>query len=526
VDESGDSLKCVIGRYALFDELASGGMATVHLGRLVGPVGFSRTVAIKRLHPQFAKDVDFVSMFIDEARLAARIRHPNVVPTVDVVKTDTELFLVMEYVHGESLARLMRYSQQREVPVDPRIAATIIAAVSHGLHAAHTATGHRGEPLHIVHRDVSPQNIIVGTDGVPRVFDFGIAKGAGRLQTTREGQIKGKLAYMAPEQLSGASVDAGTDVYATCVVLWEALAGKRLFRAEHEAAMLALVLGGVQDPPSVHNPLVPKVLDEIVMKGLSIHRAKRFGSARELARGLEQSMTLVNAFELGEWVEGLASEPLGHRADCVAEIESRTDIMQMSDNGVPASLSGAHAALEDDILTQPSVTGPHEVVDEAELLDGEEATGISQLSSISVARGVPARRPARRLLLPLLLATLGAAALVAVLLSGGGDEPTAPASTAAAASTAKAAAPATQHLPPVAATSTASPSLAPSTATAASASASASASAAARSKPSTNKAAAPPPPPHRRPTKPRIDCSVPYTLDADGIRIPKRECMR
>src|SRR6476659_4224909 len=145
----------VVGRYALYDEIASGGMATVHCGRLLGPAGFSRTVAIKRLHAQFAKDPEFVSMFLDEARMAARIRHPNVVPTLDVVARDGELFLVMDFVHGESLSRLRRMARARNQRIHPMLAANLVSGALHGLHAAHYAMNERGEPLGIVHRDVS-----------------------------------------------------------------------------------------------------------------------------------------------------------------------------------------------------------------------------------------------------------------------------------------------------------------------------------------------------------------------------------
>jgi serine/threonine protein kinase len=193
----------VVGRYAVYGKLASGGMATVHLGRLMGPAGFSRTVAIKRLHPQFAKDPDFVAMFLDEARLAARIQHQNVVATVDVVARDDELFLVMDYVRGESFSRLLRASRKQGIDIPPRVIASVMVGMLHGLHAAHEAKDERGQPLSMVHRDVSPQNVIVGVDGVPRVLDFGVAKAAARVQVTRDGQMKGKLSYMAPEQLRG-----------------------------------------------------------------------------------------------------------------------------------------------------------------------------------------------------------------------------------------------------------------------------------------------------------------------------------
>src|SRR5580658_1265694 len=227
----------MVGRYALYEKIASGGMATVHIGRLLGPVGFTRTVAIKRMHPQFTGDPEFVSMFLDEARLAARIRHPNVVSTLDVVAMNGELFLVMDYVPGESLARLVRGATLRGERIPPAIAATIMVGVLHGLHAAHEARNDRGEPLEVVHRDVSPQNILVGIDGVSRVLDFGVAKAVGRLHTTRDGQLKGKLAYMAPEQLRGTTTRL-TDVYAASIVLWEALTSKRPFQAENEAQMV------------------------------------------------------------------------------------------------------------------------------------------------------------------------------------------------------------------------------------------------------------------------------------------------
>src|SRR5690349_8197951 len=166
----------VVGRYALYGKLATGGMATVHFGRLLGPVGFSRTVAIKRLHPEFAKDPEFVAMFLDEARLAARIQHPNVVATLAVVAMAEELFLVMDYVRGESFSRVLRTARRKGLELPEGFIGSVVAGMLHGLHAAHEATDERGEPLQVVHRDVSPQNVLVGVDGVPRVLDFGVAK--------------------------------------------------------------------------------------------------------------------------------------------------------------------------------------------------------------------------------------------------------------------------------------------------------------------------------------------------------------
>ena len=320
----------IVGRYAIFDEIASGGMATVYLGRLMGAGGFARTVAIKRLHPQFAKDPEFVAMFLDEARLAARIRHPNVVPTLDVVASKGELFLVMEYVQGESLSRLSRAHRSKGERVPIPVLLRVMTDALQGLHAAHEARDERGLSLEIVHRDVTPQNILVGVDGVGRLLDFGVAKAAGRAQTTREGQIKGKLAYMAPEQLRSSGVTRQTDVYAASVVLWELLAGERLFAGGSEVDIIAKLLKRDIQPPSAVAPGVPKALDDIVMRGLSADVDERYASARDLCVALTScGVQEAAGITVGEWVEGLAKEALDARSAKIAAIESQpeTDVM-------------------------------------------------------------------------------------------------------------------------------------------------------------------------------------------------------
>src|SRR4051794_4429798 len=259
----------VVGRYALYAEIAAGGMATVHIGRLLGPVGFARTVAVKRLHPQFAKDPEFVSMFLDEARLAARVQHPNVVATIDVVATDGELFLIMDYIRGESLSKLVRTLRKRGERMPPRIAASICCGFLHGLHAAHEAKDERGGRIDLIHRDISPQNVLVGADGIARVLDFGIAKAAGRIQVTRDGQIKGKLAYMPVEQLSGRELTRAVDIYAGAVVMWETLTGERLFKGESESETLAKILRDDVMPPSAVVPDLTTAFDAPLLRALA-----------------------------------------------------------------------------------------------------------------------------------------------------------------------------------------------------------------------------------------------------------------
>src|SRR5262245_25368485 len=181
-------------------------MATVHLAHFAGPLGFSRVVAAKRLHPHLVDDTDFKRMFLDEARLAARIRHPNVVPTLDVVVDGHEIILVMEYVHGESLFALRRTARERQQLIPLSVATAIMVSVLHGLHAAHEAKSENGDPLRIVHRDVSPQNILVGADGAVRVLDFGVAKAIQSRSEALPGTVKGKFSYMAPEVVRGEAV--------------------------------------------------------------------------------------------------------------------------------------------------------------------------------------------------------------------------------------------------------------------------------------------------------------------------------
>ena len=312
----------LVGRYALFDAIASGGMATVHFGRLLGPAGFSRTVAIKRLHESYASDADFVAMFMDEARLAARVRHPNVVPTLDVVALDQELLLVMEYVAGESLSNLLKGTRTLGKPAPIPVVVDILIHALSGLHAAHEAVDEAGQPLAIVHRDVSPQNILVGADGVARVLDFGVAKAIGRSQETRGGQVKGKLRYMAPEQIRGKEVTRAVDIYAASIVLWEALTGQRLFQGDSDAAVMFQVVDGRPEPPSRIRREVSPALDAIVVRGLSPKPGDRYATALEMASALEAVIPALPRSAVAAWVRENAHDALQRRQERLARVES------------------------------------------------------------------------------------------------------------------------------------------------------------------------------------------------------------
>jgi serine/threonine-protein kinase len=300
-------------------------MATVHFGRLVGPASFSRPVAIKQLHPQYARDPEFVAMFLDEARIAARIQHPNVVQTLDVVEEDG-LYLVMEYISGESLARLLRRVRDRGQTVPVRIAAAIGSAILHGLHAAHEAKDVRGDLLHVVHRDVSPQNVLVGADGVARVLDFGVAKAVGRAHTTGTGHLKGKVPYMAPEQLRG-NVSPRTDVFAASIVLWETLTTRRLFTGDNEGEILENVNKLEIPRPNDVVDGAPPALEDVVMRGLSRDPEERWPTAREMALAVETAVPIATSSEVASWVLELAGDTIQSRANRIAEIESQPNIV-------------------------------------------------------------------------------------------------------------------------------------------------------------------------------------------------------
>ena len=322
-------------RYAILGEIASGGMASVLYGRLKGPAGFARAVAIKRLHPHIAREPDFASMFIDEARICARLSHVNIVPTLDVIEVPSELCLVMEYVHGAALDVLIDLTRERNELLPVRVAVALLAGVLHGLHAAHETRGDHGEPLSVVHRDVSPQNILVGEDGVARVLDFGIAKAVGKLRSTPSGEVKGKLAYMAPEQFRGGVVDRRVDIYGAAAVLWEALIGRPLFDDQNESAVVYRVLNGEHIPPSRERTEVPAQLDAVVLKGLSRDPEQRFASAREMALALERTVGGASQSEVSEWVREVAGTLLDARA---------AELRRLSQGGEPSRVYDAQRA--------------------------------------------------------------------------------------------------------------------------------------------------------------------------------------
>ena len=276
-----------LGRYQLLSRLAVGGMAEVYLARQGELSGFKTLVVVKKVLPHLAAKPDFINMFLDEARIASMLDHPNIVRITEVGRTEDEYFLAMELVQGKPLASILQQAERAKTPLPHSLGALIVANAAAGLHHAHQLTDASGNLLGLVHRDVSPQNIMVSFEGSVKVIDFGIARALGRLGDTNSGSLKGKLGYMAPEQARGEPVDARADIFSLGVVLWECVAGRRLFLRENELATLRAV---VYEPiPSVSKfAQVDTALDAIVRRATARNVEERFQSAEEVRIALEQ----------------------------------------------------------------------------------------------------------------------------------------------------------------------------------------------------------------------------------------------
>ena len=302
-----------IGRYQLCFELASGGMASVYLARAEGSPGFQKLVALKRIHPHLADEEDYVDMFLDEARIASRITHPNVCSVFDFGEADGEYYIAMEYLVGEPLSRVHRRvianADQRSSPLLPARMAGVIAQACEGLHAAHELRDADEEPLQVVHRDVSADNLFVTYDGCTQVVDFGIAQARQRLHHTKAGQLKGTFPYMAPEQMTAAVVDRRVDVWALGAVLWELLTLRRLFLRDTDVNTMYAVLSSEIAPPSDYREDIPEELDEIVLKALRRNPDERWQTARDMGTALRRFLAnqedLVGPAELADWMAEL-----------------------------------------------------------------------------------------------------------------------------------------------------------------------------------------------------------------------------
>ena len=393
----------LLGNYEPLLQLATGGMATVYVARQVGAAGFERLVVVKRVHPHLLTNREFYDMFRDEARVAAMLHHPNVVPVTDVVEAEGELFLVMEYVESAALSTLMKAANDLQQRLQPAVVVRILVDTLSGLHAAHEAIDMRGNKLEIVHRDISPQNLIVGTDGSSRLIDFGVAKARHRLTETKSGSLKGKYSYMSPEQARAQPLDRRADLFAAGIVLWEALVGQRLFRGENEFDTIRRIAEAPVPAPSSIAPNIPQSLDVVVLKSLARDREQRFQSAPEFVEALEGAFFPAPARDVASVVKAYCGERIeARRATLEGMLAGRIEPLSMG----RLSLGGEG----DTGSTRGDSPSGNRKIAEALGQGGEEGTE----SQIAATHDAPApRRPMRRR--TLVVGGVAAAALAVVV---------------------------------------------------------------------------------------------------------------
>ncbi|MDX2053148.1 MAG: serine/threonine-protein kinase [Polyangiaceae bacterium] len=319
-----------LGRYRVGGRLGSGGTASVYLAVSTGPHSFGRLVALKVIHEHLLGEKAFVDMFVDEANLAVRLNHPNVVHVYDLLQEESRLVLAMEYLHGQPLSRLVSRIRQRGDRLPYPVVAWIAARALEGLHEAHQLLDEHGDPAHVVHRDVSPQNIFVTYSGNVKIIDFGIARAEGRLQQTDLGQVKGKFAYMAPEQALSRDYDHRADIFSLGVTLYEAAVGARLFPdLDRVEALHKIVMGDIPDPRERVADF-PEGLRKIVLRALEGAPEKRFQSAKEMAEALDAYVATMVTTPVAEQLAAIMNEQFREER---SEQETATALLKQGQSG-------------------------------------------------------------------------------------------------------------------------------------------------------------------------------------------------
>ncbi len=310
----------MLGRYELLATIGVGGMASVVLARQKGPAGFEKAVVIKLIHPHMAQDTVAVNMLLDEAKVAAQLDHPNIVHTYELGDAHGTYYIVMEYLAGESLGQVLKQGQKQDSPMSAFVAAKIVAEAAEGLHYAHELPDYNGAPMGIVHRDVSPGNIVVQYNGTVKIVDFGIAKAQGRVTSTQDGELKGKYGYMSPEQIKNDVMDRRSDVFSLGVVLWESLARRRLFNADNVAATLMQILQGDRTPPSAYDADIPHALDAVALRALAPNPSDRFQTMAEMKQAIDDAIwkSRVGSAEIQAQMTALFQERIETRKALLA----------------------------------------------------------------------------------------------------------------------------------------------------------------------------------------------------------------
>jgi len=370
------------GKYILLNKIALGGMAEIFRAKTIGAEGFEKEVVIKRILPHYTEDEAFVTMFIDEAKVSSGLNHPNIVQIYDFDTQDEAYYIAMEYIEGRDLRRSIDRGNKEDNPLTvPQVVHTVME-IAKGLHYAHTKTS-KGEPLNIIHRDVSPQNVMISFDGEVKIMDFGIAKAAARSTKTRAGTVKGKCAYMSPEQARGKDLDPRSDLFAVGVIMWEMLTGRRLFAGETDFETLTNVLKA--DVPSARgvNPDVPEAVDAMLLKCLQRERDDRYSDCKEFLRDLENwyypNVEDKEAAELGHHMRTLFAPDIAEMQAVQAE-DAQTKFLEASEV-VRAKRSGSSSGMQQaisnpDIDSISDTEAPTVALDAAAVKKAMEEAGV------------------------------------------------------------------------------------------------------------------------------------------------------
>ena len=329
------------GKYTLIDRIAVGGMAEIFLARQAGLEGFEKTIVIKRIRPHLSGQKGFVKMFLNEAKLAAQLNHPNIVQIYDLGKISDTYFIAMEYIFGRDMRRIIPKAESLGIPFPMVYALKIASSICEGLYYAHQRTDIYGNPLHIVHRDVTPENIFVSFDGTVKVLDFGIAKAANQIEQTRAGEIKGKLSYMSPEQAMGQPLDGRSDIFSLGVVLYEWITGFKLFTGDSEVAILKSITDGKIYAPSYFKADIPEAVEQILMRALDKDRDQRYQTAWDMQYDIDQFLSQYeftpSNIHLSNFLKQLFSDELDAERKRLAQrgvgaLPGASDIMEVDDD--------------------------------------------------------------------------------------------------------------------------------------------------------------------------------------------------
>ncbi len=382
--------------YEILARLATGGMAEIFLARGIGTTGVERYVVLKRILRDRANDVQLVKMFLDEARLASQLQHPNVAQVYDIGKLGDSYFFTMEYVHGETVRGLLHRARslRRELPLN--VIVTVIAGAAAGLHHAHERIGHDGKPLGIVHRDVSPSNLMVSYEGSVKVVDFGVAKAENRVQETRSGTVKGKIAYLSPEQCRGGSLDRRSDLFSLGIVFWEMLTVERLYKRNSDFENMTAIVTEDPIPPSTRRPGLPPELDAIVMRLLSKDPNQRYTTADQLVEALEEVAprlgVMISASSVGRLLRdmfGQRPEPWLEMDATTVQVEQPEPNVTVTSEPVPRELTPGPGASVDLMLAKVRDLSAHLPAE----VPSDPSGGLIARSQAMTAQAMPSQAP-------------------------------------------------------------------------------------------------------------------------------------